>query len=171
MKERYKRPSVSDRLFLANYRHEAGTECEMHDKKYEHVRPERNPSDEIQIHYSTILSGDREMECEVTRDKISAQFHNALCFEMEAAGLMDVFPCLVIRGICNYSDSHKNEDWQEYAAATAAAYARELLLTMSERVVKGLEHSTSTDRDVDKCQTWKWMEELVFPLNLWGKTP
>jgi hypothetical protein len=46
---------------------------------------------------------------------------------MEAAGLMDNFPCLVIRGICDYSDTHKNENWQQYAAATAAAYAKEVL--------------------------------------------
>ena len=47
--------------------------------------------------------------------------------EMEAAGLMDSFPCLVIRGICDYADSHKNKKWQPYAAATAAAYMKELL--------------------------------------------
>jgi hypothetical protein len=46
---------------------------------------------------------------------------------MEAAGLMNNFPCLVIRGICDYADSHKNKQWQRYAAATAAAYAKELL--------------------------------------------
>jgi hypothetical protein len=46
---------------------------------------------------------------------------------MEAAGLMDNFPCLVIRGICDYSDTHKKKNWQPYAAATAAAYAKELL--------------------------------------------
>ena len=40
---------------------------------------------------------------------------------------MDNFPCLVIRGICDYADSHKNKQWQGYAAATAAAYAKELL--------------------------------------------
>jgi nucleoside phosphorylase len=45
---------------------------------------------------------------------------------MEAAGLMDDFPCLVIRGISDYADSHKNDHWQGYAA-TAAAYAKELL--------------------------------------------
>ncbi|KAL2012539.1 hypothetical protein VTN00DRAFT_64 [Thermoascus crustaceus] len=61
-----------------------------------------------------------------TRDKL-AQELGILCFEMEAAGLMDNFPCLVIRGICDYADSHKNKIWQEYAAATAAAYAKELL--------------------------------------------
>jgi nucleoside phosphorylase len=46
---------------------------------------------------------------------------------MEAAGLMNDFPCIVIRGICDYADSHKNDSWQEYAALVAAAYAKELL--------------------------------------------
>lgn len=46
---------------------------------------------------------------------------------MEAAGLMNNFPCVVIRGICDYADSHKSDRWQRYAAATAAAYAKELL--------------------------------------------
>jgi len=46
---------------------------------------------------------------------------------MEAAGLMNSFPCIVIREICDYADSHKNDRWQLYAAATAAAYAKELL--------------------------------------------
>jgi hypothetical protein len=50
-----------------------------------------------------------------------------LCVEMDAAGLMDEFPCAVIRGICDYADSHKNKHWQPYAAATAAACAKELL--------------------------------------------
>jgi nucleoside phosphorylase len=46
---------------------------------------------------------------------------------MEAAGLMDNFPCIVIRGICDHADSQKNDSWQEYAATTAAACAKELL--------------------------------------------
>ncbi|KAL4957112.1 hypothetical protein BDW69DRAFT_180996 [Aspergillus filifer] len=46
---------------------------------------------------------------------------------MEAAGLMQDFPCIVIRGICDYSDSHKNKQWQGYAALAAASYAKELL--------------------------------------------
>lgn len=50
-----------------------------------------------------------------------------ICVEMEAAGLIDSFPGLVIRGICDYADSHKNDMWQPYAAAVAAAYAKELL--------------------------------------------
>lgn len=50
-----------------------------------------------------------------------------LCFEMEAAGLVNSFPCLVIRGICDYADSHENKRWQGYAAGTAAACAKEVL--------------------------------------------
>jgi nucleoside phosphorylase len=46
---------------------------------------------------------------------------------MEAAGLMNSFPCLVIRGICDYADSHNNKMWHPYAAATAAACAKEIL--------------------------------------------
>jgi nucleoside phosphorylase len=62
----------------------------------------------------------------ITRDQLREEL-DILCFEMEAAGLMDDFPCLVILGICDYADSHKNKRWQKYAAATAAAYAKELL--------------------------------------------
>jgi hypothetical protein len=60
------------------------------------------------------------------RDALKKDMH-VLCVEMEAAGLMDSFPCLIIRGICDYADSHKNKQWQPYAAAVAAAYMKELL--------------------------------------------
>jgi nucleoside phosphorylase len=60
------------------------------------------------------------------RDDLAHRF-GALCVEMEAAGLMNHFPCLVIRGICDYADSHKNKRWQGYAASTAAAYAKTIL--------------------------------------------
>jgi nucleoside phosphorylase len=53
-----------------------------------------------------------------------------LCFEMEAAGLINSFPYLVIRGICDYADSYKNKRWQPYAAGIAAVYAKELLLVI-----------------------------------------
>lgn len=49
---------------------------------------------------------------------------------MEAAGVINDFPCVVIRGIYDYADSHKNKQWQGYAAAVAAAYAKELLLVV-----------------------------------------
>ncbi|KAL7909398.1 nucleoside phosphorylase domain-containing protein [Trichoderma velutinum] len=78
------------------------------------------------IHYGGIASGNQVMKHGITRDEIARNL-DVICFEMEAAGLMDYFSCLVIRGICDYSDSHKNKQWQGYAATTAAAYAKELL--------------------------------------------
>jgi nucleoside phosphorylase len=79
------------------------------------------------VHYGTIASGNQVVKNAAKRDRVSAQLGGVLCFEMEAAGLMNSFPCLVIRGICDYADSHKNYQWQAYAAGTAAAYAKELL--------------------------------------------
>lgn len=66
------------------------------------------------------------MKDALTRDKL-AEENDILCFEMEAAGLMNHFPCLVIRGICDYADSHKSRNWQGYASMAAAAYAKALL--------------------------------------------
>lgn len=80
------------------------------------------------MHYGTIASGNAVIKDSITRDKLQHDF-NAICVEMEAAGVMDTaLPCLAIRGICDYADSHKNNRWQPYAAATAAAYAKELLV-------------------------------------------
>ena len=79
------------------------------------------------IHYGTIASGNQVIKDAKTRDKISSLFGGVLCFEMEAAGLMNSFPCLVIRGISDYADAHKDKKWQPYASRTAAAYAKNLL--------------------------------------------
>ncbi|KAH7377130.1 hypothetical protein B0T11DRAFT_27623 [Plectosphaerella cucumerina] len=78
------------------------------------------------IHYGLIASSNQILKDAQIRDQLAAE-KGVLCFEMEAAGLMDHFPCLVIRGICDYADSHKNNIWQGYAAMVAAAYAKELL--------------------------------------------
>jgi nucleoside phosphorylase len=58
-----------------------------------------------------IAAGNNVMRNGMERNRISKEIGGVLCFEMEAAGLMNTFPCLVIRGICDYSDSHKNKDW------------------------------------------------------------
>ncbi|KAL4791577.1 nucleoside phosphorylase domain-containing protein [Aspergillus venezuelensis] len=78
------------------------------------------------IHYGLIASADRLMKDAIIRDHL-AETEGVLCFEMETAGLVNRCPCVDIRGICDYSDTHKNDRWQGYAAATAAAYAKELL--------------------------------------------
>jgi nucleoside phosphorylase len=119
----------NDQLFQAEYDHVGGgTTCEQCDVSRLVVRPTRDSPDPV-VHYGTIASGNQVMRHGGTRDRLSREF-GVLCFEMEAAGLMNDFPCVVIRGICDYADSHKNKRWQEYAAATAAAYAKELLSVM-----------------------------------------
>ncbi|KAK4182399.1 nucleoside phosphorylase domain-containing protein [Podospora australis] len=120
------RPSHPDRLFQASYEHPPGAPTCI-DCDPEKLQPRgARLSGEPRIHYGVIASGNRVMKDGNARDDI-AQRLSALCFEMEAAGMMDNLQCLPIRGICDYSDSHKNKEWQDYAAATAAAYARELL--------------------------------------------
>lgn len=53
--------------------------------------------------------------------------YGIICIEMEAAGILNTLPVAVIRGVSDYADSHKNDNWHEYAAATADSYARCLL--------------------------------------------
>ncbi|KAF4628578.1 hypothetical protein G7Y89_g9570 [Cudoniella acicularis] len=78
------------------------------------------------IHFGYIASGDTVMKSGEHRDKV-AKLQQVIAFEMEAAGVWDVFPCVVIKGVCDYADSHKNKKWQDHAAATAAAYMKGFL--------------------------------------------
>ncbi|RYP51482.1 hypothetical protein DL768_003166 [Monosporascus sp. mg162] len=83
--------------------------------------------DTPRIHYGTIGSANTLIISSEKRNELYEK-HQVICFEMESAGVMGNYQALVIRGICDYADSHKNKKWQKYAAATAAAYAKEALL-------------------------------------------
>jgi nucleoside phosphorylase len=100
------------------------------------LRPERTEDeDNPAIHYGLIASANQLIKDALVRDELAAE-KDVLCFEMEAAGLMNHFPCLVIRGICDYSDSHKNKEWQGYAAMAAAAYTKDLLCRIAPNKVE-----------------------------------
>jgi nucleoside phosphorylase len=122
-----------DQLFEADYDHKGDETCDECDTNKVMARPARKYS-APRIHYGNIASGNEVVKHGVTRDRI-AKDEGVICFEMEAAGLMDNFPYLVIRGVCDYADSHKNKIWQPYAAAVAAALARELLSFVDEQEV------------------------------------
>jgi nucleoside phosphorylase len=115
-----------DILFKTGYDHVGGQTCELCSTDRQEARQQRES--EVVVHYGTIASGNHVMKSAVERDRVSVDLGGVLCFEMEAAGLMISFPCVVIRGICDYADSHKNREWVTYAAATAAACAKEVLL-------------------------------------------
>jgi nucleoside phosphorylase len=118
-----------DELFKSHYVHVGNETCvdcdraNLVDRKPRSTRP--------YVHYGTIASGNQVVANGVVRDQLAMQ-HDIICFEMEAAGLMNTFPCVIIRGISDYSDSHKNSRWKHYAAATAAAYAKEFLRFVPE---------------------------------------
>ncbi|KAL3443482.1 nucleoside phosphorylase domain-containing protein [Aspergillus insuetus] len=130
-------------LFQADYEHEhEGLSCDNCDKTKLIVR-ELRPSRSPRIHYGLIASGSQVMKDAFCRDRLAKE-HGIICFEMEAAGVMNNSPCLVIRGIRDYADSHKSKGWQCYAALAAAAYAKELLAVMQDEPRVG-EVSTSGD--------------------------
>jgi nucleoside phosphorylase len=128
-----------DVLFEATYNHVGEATCEQCSKEKEVKRTPRK-NQEVVVHYGIIASGNQVIKDAVTRDKISTELGGVMCFEMEAAGLMNDFSCLAIRGICDYADSHKNKKWQPYAAATAAACAKEIL-----SIIPGAEVSRSIE--------------------------
>ncbi|KAH8194444.1 hypothetical protein TruAng_011388 [Truncatella angustata] len=124
----YRRPPAeTDVIYDANYPHAAAqATCEQCDEAQIVGRLPRG-HDAPEVHYGLIASGDRVMRSAVQRGIWTQNIGDILCFEMEAAGLMTEFPYVVIRGISDYADSHKNDAWQYYAGAAAAACTKELL--------------------------------------------
>ncbi|KAF2818280.1 purine and uridine phosphorylase [Ophiobolus disseminans] len=133
LRKKYKQPDIrTDRLYQPHIVHPQDNDTSCTDicgdsldvliSRSERTEDDDNPA----IHYGIIASANQVMKDALVRDKIAAA-NDVLCFEMEAAGLMNNFPCLVICGICDYADSHKKKEWQGYAAMTAAAYAKDIL--------------------------------------------
>ena len=113
----------TDFLFQAGYKHVGGHNCEEYGTDGLLAR-DLTEREQVVIHYGTIASGNLDVQDSETRQQLSDDLGGILCLETEATGLMNTFPCLVIRGICDYADSHKSDEWQDYATATAAAYAK-----------------------------------------------
>ncbi|KAL8409963.1 hypothetical protein RB594_008157 [Gaeumannomyces avenae] len=133
--------SQNDRLFESSFTHVGGRDCRNCPSAQEITRYAREDT-HPEIHYGIIASGNTLVKDSAARDRILADSgEDCICVEMEAAGLMNHFPCLVIRGICDYADSHKNDRWQRYASATAAAYAKELLTYVPPSEVKETERA------------------------------
>lgn len=146
---------VHDILFEASYQHKnyqrnSATECERtdcsescNDSMYDEVSNKhceqlgccgrRIPRDRLNagnveplLHTGTIACADTVMQSGEHRDKLIQKEH-VVAFEMEGAGVWDNMPCIIIKGVSDYADSHKNKKWQSYAAATAASGAKAFL--------------------------------------------
>ncbi|KAL2849869.1 WD domain protein [Aspergillus pseudoustus] len=151
LKRKYARPAfATDRLYESEFAHPnlgascsdcCGLSCLIR-------RAERGEEkDDPAIHYGLIASGNRVIKDAISRDRLAAK-EDILCFDMEGAGLMNHFPCLVIRGICDYADSHKSKEWQGYAAMVAAAYARDLLNQIVPQRVNGERKAIEAIREI-----------------------
>lgn len=134
----YKHPgSQQDRLFNPDYAHSGGNNCSNCSEEGEIKRDPRSGTNP-KIHYGLIASGNVEVKDASKREELLKHMHEAdecLCYETAAAGLMNDFPCLVVRGMCDYSDSHSTYEWRNYAALAAGAFAKELLLSMDGEIV------------------------------------
>ncbi|USP82664.1 hypothetical protein yc1106_09938 [Curvularia clavata] len=162
LKREYKRPDPNtDSLYLSKVTHPGGDELRCTevcgDNPLELVprKPRTQDDDNPTIHYGRVASGNKLVKDAFFRDKMAKE-NGILCFEMEAAGLMNHFPCLVIRGISNYADTHKNDEWQGYASMTAAAYAKDLLYRIpandlrAERSVSDI--VSAVERNINKTR-------------------
>ncbi|WYZ42126.1 hypothetical protein EsH8_V_001021 [Colletotrichum jinshuiense] len=96
---------------------------------------------DVRVLVGRVGSGDTVLKAGLDRDRIAAE-HGLLAFEMEGAGVWDEIPCIIVKAVCDYADSHKNKKWQHFAAATAASTTKALL-----------EHYTPMDKP-PAPQTW-----------------
>lgn len=153
----YQRPhEKSDRLYKSEYNHGDSCDCQLdcaQNLSRLVNRPERNDYC-VEVHCGNIGSADIVVKDALSRDNYAREFR-LLCFEMESAGLMSKLPCLPIRGICDYSDSHKNKHWQGYAAATAAVYAKSLLKVIPP------ENVLQTRITIDKTELERHIRSII----------
>lgn len=143
-RRKFTRPGLDqDRLFLATCHHRGQLRdgCGSCDTTQLVDRPERTEEEAARFvfHRGRIASGNAVVRDGERRDQIRDRCGGALCIEMEAAGVDAGRRCLVIRGISDYSDSHKNDAWRSYAAGNAAIFARELLSKVQPGRVVGME--------------------------------
>ncbi|KAK8137367.1 hypothetical protein PG984_005307 [Apiospora sp. TS-2023a] len=136
-----------DLLFQADYKHdeESMEGCASCDTSKLVDRPARTEADAAGFifHRGRIATGNAVVRTGVERDEISERCGGVLCIEMEAAGVDASRPCLVVRGISDYADSHKSDVWQSYAAGNAVVFSRELLRKIPPSKVLGMEGSSS----------------------------
>jgi hypothetical protein len=133
--------SPHDHLFEAGCDHStSGAICAYYNSDRVIIQSDCS-SDSPSIDYGLIASGNQVIRDGVTRERLRKEL-NVLCSKMEAAGLMNNFPCVVIRGICDCPDSHKNKRWQPHTEAKAAAYTKEWLCAISGNQV---DHTWTVD--------------------------
>ncbi|KAL2861007.1 nucleoside phosphorylase domain-containing protein [Aspergillus lucknowensis] len=163
LRQEYGRPpGNADTLFRAEVIHNPKGCAEFCASNPSNIlqRPARAPNEpNPAIHYGLLASANQVMKDALVCDQLAAK-NDILCFEMEAAGLMNQFPCLVIRGICEYSDSHKNKEWQGFAAMTAAAYAKDIICQIRPSSIQAEKKLSEIVLGIYDHTHWVWGSSL-----------
>ncbi|KAL2802591.1 hypothetical protein BJX63DRAFT_414727 [Aspergillus granulosus] len=148
---KWRHPGIDDVLFEAAYIHEPGKRLSKSSGCFESDSPQgicaetlENNCEDIgcdekrisrrrnagehkpSVHIGTIATADTVMKSTKHRDEIGRK-ERVVGFEMEGAGVWNNLSCIIIKGVCDYADSHKNKRWQAYAAATGACAAKVFL--------------------------------------------
>ncbi|KAG8349554.1 hypothetical protein FVEN_g12253 [Fusarium venenatum] len=135
-KRLFSRPS-RDVLFADTFHHVGGKDCSACDNSSQKQIVDRGHRNrDVIIHRGLILSGGGVIKNPQDRNRLRRGNEQAICYEMLAAGIMGQIPCLVIRGICDYADTHKSDEWHYYAAAVAAAYGGAILMKIRGEQVR-----------------------------------
>ncbi len=76
------------------------------------------------IHYGPVLSGDKLIDSESFKQTLLENYPTAIGGEMEGAGLWasavrNKTEWLLVKGVCDWADGKKNDDYQELAAAAS----------------------------------------------------
>lgn len=128
---------VGDRLYELGFAHkDFGCDClELESQHPENVVHRQGRKDDlVRLFHGEIGADAAVMKNSRQRDAI-AKREDILCYEMESWAVMNLIPCLPIRGISDYADEHKNDAWHLYASLAAATCAREFLLALPPSVV------------------------------------
>ncbi|KAL4745890.1 hypothetical protein BDW72DRAFT_45246 [Aspergillus terricola var. indicus] len=150
---RWSHPGIADVLFEATYLHRRYTndgsikcdcaetctsddicetalqrDCDELGCEDTHVVRRRETAGQVapSVYVCKVASADTVLKSGQRRDAV-VRTEKVAAFEMEGAGVWNNVPCTIIKGVCDYADSHKNKLWQAYAAATAASATKVFL--------------------------------------------
>jgi nucleoside phosphorylase len=103
--------------------------------------PNRQPG-KPKLYTGPIGSANTVLKSAKIRDLLRGKF-KLKAIEMEGSGIADATwehgkGYMIVRGISDYANDGKNDKWRHYAAAAAAAFARELIETMPVRSARVL---------------------------------
>ncbi|VUC33066.1 unnamed protein product [Clonostachys rosea] len=172
---KYRNPGLGkDRLYKTDYIHKHHKECKecrqgpcevatqascsdlgcRTSKLVSRSRPSDRNDDNYKpaIFIGRVGSGSTVMKSGEDRDRIAKE-HGIIAFEMEGAGVWDEAPCLIVKGICDYADSHKDKRWQDFAAATAASVMKAILDRYAASDRFRLSSSPLSFRESPHCHT------------------